>query len=100
MDGARNAVADRLAENQHRLPWTDSTPPTAISDAAICARAADAYARAAATSGQVGSAPGRVGVVRAGGLYFVVSPHSHTAGEFTIVGVLDGEFRWLIGLTM
>ena len=99
MVAARNAAADRLAENRYRLPWTDSTPPAPISDAGTCARAADAYARAAwSTPG--GRAPVRAGVVRAGGLYFVVSPPGTVAGEFTGVGVLDGEFRWLVGLAM
>jgi len=27
-------------------------------------------------------------------------PPTIQAGEFTIIGVVDGEFRWLIGLTM
>ena len=100
MNAARNAVADRLAENRHRLPWTDSTPPAPVSDAATCAHAADAYARAVTPNDQYGHAPCRAGVVRAGGLYFVVSAPSHGAGEFTIVGVLNGKFRWLVGLTM
>ena len=99
MNAARNAVADRLAGNRHRLPWTDPTPPTPISDAAVCARAADAYARAAASGASRGQSPRTAGVVRAGGLYFVVSPPVIQAGEFMIVGVLDAEFRWLVGLT-
>ena len=99
MNAARNAVADRLAENRQRLPWTDSQPPVAVADAAVCARAADAYARAA-PSAQHGPEPAQAGVVRAGGLYFVVSPPPHTAGEFMIVGVLDAEFRWVVGLAM
>jgi len=100
IDAAWNAVADRLAKNRARLPWTDSAPPAPVTEAAICARAADAYARSATASRQPGPTRGLAGVVRAGGLYFVVSPPAHTAGEFTIVGVLDGEFRWLVGLTM
>jgi hypothetical protein len=100
MDAARNAVADRFAEDRHRFPWSDTTPPTPIDDAAVCERAAKVYERAAAPQDRHGRPPRRAGVVRAGGLYFVVSPPAHQAGEFMIVGVLDAEFRWLVGLTM
>jgi hypothetical protein len=100
MHAARNDVADRLGENRHRLPWIDSTPPAEVHNAAICGRAAQAYARGAAPGDPPGQSPRRAGVVRAGGLYFVVSPPAIRAGEFMSVGVLDPEFHWLVGLTM
>jgi hypothetical protein len=95
MNTARNAVADRGHENRFRLPWTDTLPPRVVRDARTCRAAAAGYAGGPLPPGV---AP-RATVVRAGGLYFVIGPNVQKAGEFTIVGVLDARFRWLVGIT-
>lgn len=92
---ANNAVADRHARNVFRLPWTDTMPPTVVVDSATCARAANAYAGQPLPPGIAPVA----GVVRAGGLYFVVAAEFKRAGEFTLVAILDGQFRVLEYLT-
>ena len=99
MDAALHAVADRRAGNRLRLPWSDSTPPAPVQDAAICAQAAEAYARGASPSDPRRLSAGQAGVVRAGGLYFVLAPPAQQAGEWMIVAVLDAKFRWIVGLT-
>jgi hypothetical protein len=95
LNTASNAVADRHARNVFRLPWTDTLPPMVVVDSATCARAAIAY------EGQ--PLPPNVapvaGVVRAGGLYFVFAANFKVAGEFTLVAILDGQFRVLEYLT-
>jgi len=95
LKSATGAVADRRTENKLRLPWTDSLPPQVVRDAASCRAAAVGYAGGRLPQG----VPPRASVVRAGGLYFVLGTVRQTAGEYTLVGVLDGRFRWLIGLT-
>lgn len=91
---AQNAVADRGAENRHRLPWTDTLPPAPVRDAAICRRAALATVGGRLPPG----ATARASVVRAGGLYFVLGPGDGQAGEFLVVDVLDAAFRHIVGI--
>jgi len=95
LKSATSAVADRRAENKLGLPWTDTLPPQVVRDAASCRAAAVGYAGGRLPAGM----PARASVVRAGGLYFVLTPLRRTAGEYTLVGVLDGRYHWLIGLT-
>ena len=91
---ARNAVADRAGENRHKLPWTDTLPPTVIRDDELCVRAALATVEGKLPAG----VDARASVVRAGGLYFVYGPGPNSAGEFTVVHVLDGQLRRITGI--
>ena len=86
---ARNMVADRRARDVYRLPWSDTSPLETVTDSATCARAAEAYVGRPSPPG----ASPFAGVVRAGGLYFVVATPIERAGEFMLVAVLDGRFR-------
>ena len=91
-------MADRRAGNGLRRPWTDRRAPAAVRDPEICAQAARAYAAWSGRAVPAGTAP-IAGVVRAGGLYFVVGRDIETAGEFILVAVLDAQFRVLMMVT-
>jgi len=86
---AQNMVADRAARNVYHLPWSDTLPLQTITDSVTCARSAKAYTGRPLPSGVAPLA----GVVRAGGLYFVVATPIQRAGEFMLVAVLDSRFR-------
>jgi hypothetical protein len=91
----RNLVADRAHENRFRLPWTDSLAPVPIRDPDVCARAGRAYAD---LRDERSPAP-PAGVIKAGGLYFVIATPAERAGEWMIIWVLDAQFRRIVGIT-
>ncbi len=91
----RNLVVDRAHANRMRLPWTDSLLPVPVRDPALCARAGRAYADVR----DDGTPAPPAGVVRAGGLYFVVATPPQRAGEWMIIWVLDAQFRRIVGIT-
>jgi hypothetical protein len=105
---AESNLLDYALRMAGHAPGSDGGPPPGVAtfdsaavalvrDERTCARAAAAYAGVARDAR--GAAPVPVEVVRAGRVYLVDRPRAPIrAGEFTIIGMLDLDFRWIGGL--